>query len=138
MSAGTGVVHSEFNHSPSKPLHLLQIWLLPNEFGVAPRYDQQTVAPESIMNTLGLVASGGRGGIDVRQDMGLYACKLNAGKSVSHVIQPNRALWLQLISGEALVNNEPVQAGDAARIEREDEVRITAKTKSHFLLFDLS
>jgi len=138
MSAGTGAVHSEFNHSPSKPLHLLQIWLLPNMFGASPRYDQQIVAPESIMNTLGLIASSGKGGIDVRQDMELYACELDAGKSVSHTIQSNRALWLQLISGEATLNNKSIQAGDAARIEREDEVSITAKTKSHFLLFDLS
>lgn len=138
MSAGTGVVHSEFNHSPSKPLHLLQIWLLPNEFGASPRYDQQKVADAAVQNQLGLIASGGKGGINVRQDVELYACKLDANKSVSHVIRPNRALWLQLISGELHAEGQKVYAGDAVRIEGQKETKITAEQSSHFLLFDLS
>ncbi len=138
MSAGTGVVHSEFNHSASSPLHLLQIWLMPNEFGATPRYDQQAVDSASITNRLGLIASGNEGGIHVRQDVSLYASKLASGKAVEHQLEEGRALWLQLISGEVAVNDESIQAGDAARIEREDSVKVTAKSDAHFLLFDLS
>jgi redox-sensitive bicupin YhaK (pirin superfamily) len=137
MSAGTGVVHSEFNHSASTPLHLLQIWLLPNEFGAPPRYDQQVIDPATITNRLGLIASGSEGGIHIHQDMRLYACKLTKGGAVEHRLEEGRALWLQLISGEVTVNDESIRAGDAVRIEREDRVDITAKSDAHFLLFDL-
>jgi redox-sensitive bicupin YhaK (pirin superfamily) len=137
MSAGTGVVHSEFNHSASEPLHLLQIWLLPNEFGAPPRYDQQTINPASMHNKVALLASGGQGGIHIRQDAKLFACRLDAGEAVEYSLEAGRALWLQLISGEVTVNDESIRAGDAVRIEREDRVDIRAKSDAHFLLFDL-
>lgn len=137
MSAGTGVVHSEFNHSAHRPLHLLQIWLLPNEFGAGPRYDQQTIKPADIKNQLGLIASGGEGGINVRQDMKLYACKLTTDQTVDYRLEVGRALWLQLISGKLLVGGQSANAGDGVRVEREDSLRINAIKDAHFILFDL-
>lgn len=137
MSAGTGVVHSEFNHSASTPLHLLQIWLMPNVFGAAPRYDQQAIDPANMHNKLALLASGGEGGIHIRQNAKLFACRLDAGETVEYSLEAGRALWLQIISGVLELNGEHAESGDGVRIEQEGNLVISAVANAHFILFDL-
>lgn len=140
MSAGSGIFHSEFNPSKSAPVHLLQIWILPEKRDLAPRYDQKHFAPETRRNVLRLVAShDGRGGsIRVQQDVSLYASLLDAGRTLTHTLGDGRGAWLQLIKGELRVNDQALTPGDGIAVENEPALNITASQDAEFLLFDLA
>jgi hypothetical protein len=139
MSAGTGVRHSEFNASDTETVHLLQIWLLPNQVGTAPRYDQRHFAVEERRGRLALIASphGRAGSIATYQDGLLYATLLGDGESVVQGVGHGRQAYVHLARGEARVNGQALQAGDAAGLQGEPEVRIEAIGDAEVLVFDL-
>jgi redox-sensitive bicupin YhaK (pirin superfamily) len=140
MSAGTGVLHSEFNHSPSEEVHLLQIWIFPERKGIEPSYEQKEFARESKLNRLRLVASpdGKDDSVTIHQDARLYASILEQGKSVRHELGHARYAWLQVVRGEVSLNGKTLKAGDGAAVEHEAALEITGLTpSSEFLMFDL-
>jgi quercetin 2,3-dioxygenase len=139
MSAGTGVVHSEFNPSPRTKTHLLQIWILPEKKGARPEYEQKNFPEKDAQGRLRLLASptGQDGSVTVHQDVRLYDALLAAGQSVRHPL-PGRYGWLQVISGELSVNGTRLAAGDAAALSGESELTAAALGPSKLLLFDLA
>jgi len=139
MTAGTGVLHSEFNHSSDEELHLLQIWILPERNGLVPGYEQKHFGRDDKKNRLRLVGSrdGRDGSITIHQDVDLFASVLEAGQEIEHVAPAGRRLFVQVVSGDVDVNGQRLSAGDGARIEDETALAITAITETEFLLFDM-
>lgn len=139
MSAGTGVRHSEFNASETDELHLLQIWIMPDSKGVAPRYDQRHFAPSQRQNTLQLVVSGSTSddALFINADAKLYVGQLQAGHSITHGMNENRFGWIQVATGSLIVNGETLEAGDGAAFGDESMLTITSPTDTSFLVFDL-
>ena len=139
MSAGTGILHSEYNPSESEPVHLLQIWIMPNQRNLPPSYEQKKFSEAEKRNHLRLIASpdGRENSVTVYQDVNLYATVLDAGKNVSHELKGGREVWLQVVRGEVQLNGIVLGAGDAAAIVDETYLKIEAKTASELLLFDL-
>jgi hypothetical protein len=140
MTAGTGVEHSEFNDSKEKPVHFLQIWILPEKKGLKPGYEQKAFAESTRKNNLKLVASpnGRDGSVTVHQDASIFSGLLEKGASVEHLLQAARHAWLQLIRGKIEVNGKSLQAGDGAAVSDERSLRISASEPSELLLFDLA
>lgn len=138
MSAGTGIRHSEFNHSQSEPVHFLQIWILPNRQGVQPGYEQKRIDLNEVIGKLRLVASpdGRDGSVTIHQDARVYAARLN-GNEVTHTLAPGRRAWLQVARGVVKLNETTLHAGDGAAIENESALRLTADGSAEVLLFDL-
>ncbi len=141
MSAGTGVVHSEYNNSDA-PVHLLQIWIMPEANGLPPSYEDRTFAREEKQNRLRLIAShdGSEDSTKINQDASVFASLLDPGKSVAHALAPGRHAWLQLISGELELNGKKISKGDGAAVSGESKLRIanTGTGNAEFLLFDLN
>ena len=140
MTAGTGVLHSEYS-SPTDKTHLLQIWILPEQNRLTPSYEQKFFPPGDKHGKLKLVASkgGDDGSVHVNQDVKLYASVLKHDEQVSLQLAENRHAWVQLISGSLEVNSETLKAGDGAAISEETVLKITAyEDNSEFLLFDLN
>ena len=139
MSAGRGVMHSEFNASQQDPVHFLQIWIRPKANGIRPGYEQKLFAPEEKRHRLRLVASGdGReGSVTIHQDADLYAALLDAGDRVVHRPADGRLAYVQVARGAVRVNGERLGAGDGARIAGEQDIAIEAIEPSEVLLFDL-
>jgi redox-sensitive bicupin YhaK (pirin superfamily) len=139
MRAGTGVTHSEYNHSRQDWVHFLQIWILPDTPGLPPAYGQQHFSEEERRGTLKLVASrdGRDGSLEIHQDASMYASILDAGSSVKHDLAPGRRAWVQMIRGRAEVGIRVLDGGDGAAIEDESSVTIRAEQGSELLLFDL-
>jgi redox-sensitive bicupin YhaK (pirin superfamily) len=139
MTAGSGVLHSEFNHSKEDELHLLQIWMLPEQQGLEPGYEQVAFSRDQKLNQLRLIASrdGRDGSITVHQKVDLYASVLEAGHSVEQQTDPASLLFLQLIEGELAVNGEAVFAGDGVQLAGIESLRIDAANDAEFLLFDM-
>lgn len=140
MSAGTGVVHSEFNGSESEPVHFFQIWILPERDGIAPGYEQKLFPEEERRGTLRLlVAPGGTdGALNIHQDARLYSAILEDGQRVEHQLAPGRGAWLQVARGSVELNGTTLVQGDGAAIEEETALAITSKGESEVLLFDLA
>ena len=140
MSAGRGIIHSEFNHSKERPVRLLQIWILPKEFGAVPSYDQRTFNDASKRGRLRLIASGdGRdGSLRMHQDADVYASILAAGETVSLEVEAGRHAWVQVVRGDLEMNGAVLETGDGAAVDEETSLRFTAGRESEFLLFDLS
>ncbi len=139
MTAGTGVLHSEFS-SPTDKTHLLQIWIMPEANRLTPSYEQKMFTAEEKQGKLRLVASrgGDDGSIHINQDVKLYASILNEGATVTAVLNEGRHAWIQLISGSLDVNGTTLDAGDGAAISEETALKIKAyENNSEFLLFDL-
>jgi len=139
MTAGTGVLHSEYS-SPTDRTHLLQIWILPEKQNLTPGYEQKKFPAEEKQGKLKLVASrgGDDGSVHINQDVKLYASILKSGEEVSLDLAAGRHAWVQLISGKLDVNGELLEAGDGAAISEESKLAITALAdNSEFLLFDL-
>ena len=139
MSAGTGIRHSEFNHSKTDSVHFLQIWILPEQEGLPPSYEQRNFPLEEKRGKLRLVAAkdGREGAVTVHQDVELYASVLEPGDSVSHHLQRDRHAWVQVVQGAITLNGLPLAAGDGAAISDEDKVDVQADTSTEILLFDL-
>lgn len=140
MSAGTGIRHSEFNPSQVNPAHFLQIWLMPDREGHAPRYDQKHFTKAEKTNQLRLIASpdGRDGSGAIHQDALIYATILTQNQSLSHDIPQGRAIWLQLIRGHLQVNGADLHAGDAIAVENEALLSLhSLDDKTECLIFDL-
>jgi redox-sensitive bicupin YhaK (pirin superfamily) len=143
MSAGSGVRHSEFNPSKNEPVHLYQIWIVPEKEGIVPMYEQKAIPSKEKQGSLRLVASpqGGEnnGAIKLYQDAEIYASELAAGETVERQLEKGRYAWLQVIRGAATLNGEQLKAGDGAAIAGEPRIEIAGKAdKSEILLFDLA
>jgi redox-sensitive bicupin YhaK (pirin superfamily) len=142
MSAGTGIMHSEVNQS-NKPVHLLQIWLLPKAEGLKPSYEDKTFSPEQKHNRLRLIAShdGRDDSTTINQDASVYASLLDSGKSVELDLDKGRHAWVQLISGQLDVNGRKLAKGDGAAISGETKLKIASNSgngAAEFLVFDLA
>jgi redox-sensitive bicupin YhaK (pirin superfamily) len=140
MSAGTGISHSEFNHSKNDPVHFLQIWILPKRKGIPPRYDQKSFPTSEKRGRLRLVGStdGRDGSVAINQDVSMYDASLGAGDFVSQSLASGRTGWVQITRGSVEVNGKVASAGDGVAIE--DETNITVSSQgdgSEFLAFDL-
>ncbi len=140
MTAGTGVQHSEFNHSQDKELHLLQIWIYPEKNGLEPGYEQTRFSREEKLNRLRLVGSrdGRDGSITIHQDVNLYASVLEAGSEVSLELRPDRKVFVQVVNGDIAVNGQRLSAGDGAQMEDEQALQIAAVSEAEFLVFDMT
>ncbi|WP_066382668.1 pirin family protein [Anabaena sp. CA = ATCC 33047] len=140
MSAGNGIQHSEFNHSKTEPLHLLQIWILPDKSGLSPRYEQKAFTPEEKRGQLRLVAAkdGRDGAVTIHQDVDIYASILEPGNIVNYHLKPNRYAWLQIAQGVATLHGEELTAGDGVQIHGEEKLEISTDIGTEFLLFDLA
>ncbi len=139
MTAGTGVLHSEFNHSDEGELHLLQIWILPEAQNLEPGYEQTMFDRKSKLNQLRLVGSrdGRDGSITIHQDVDLYASILEQGHEVTLDDTGDRRVFVQVVHGDIVVNDEALSAGDGAAIAQADAIRVSASSDAEFLLFNL-
>jgi redox-sensitive bicupin YhaK (pirin superfamily) len=139
MSAGTGIRHSEFNHSKTDPVHFLQIWVLPKYQGLTPRYEQKTFAEEERRGRLCLVGSpdGRDGSVVIHQDVEIYSARLADSQQVELALAPGRNAWVQVARGAARVNDNDLKAGDGAAIADEPKVAITAQGGGEILVFNL-
>ena len=140
MSAGTGVTHSEYNGSEKEPVHLLQIWILPEQRGIAPGYEEKRFPAEEKRGRLRLIASrdAAEGSVTIHQDARVYASLLNGGQTVRHPLAPGRGAWLHLVSGAATVTGTALVTGDGAAVENEGALEIRADEPTELLLFDLA
>lgn len=139
ISAGTGIAHSEFNNSPTEPVHFLQIWLLPSRKGFPPSYAQQSFV-NAPTDTLTLVCSpdGGNKSIKINQDVDLFIGKLAAKGKIIHPMREQRHAWVQLIEGDLDLNGKKLSPGDGASLDDENEIQFESAKGAHFLLFDLN
>ena len=139
MSAGTGVMHSEYNASKQDKVHFLQIWILPRRPRLPAGYEQKHFSEEEKRGKLRLVASpdGAEGSVSIQQDARLYASLLESGQAVTHPFARGRSGWLHVARGSAEVNGTPLKAGDAVAIEGEDKISISSRERGEVLLFDL-
>jgi hypothetical protein len=139
MSAGSGVLHSEFNPAPDEAVHFLQIWIQPDSQGVKPRYAEKSLA-NLPAGTLNLVASkaGRDGSIAIHQDADLWLGKLAPGNRVAHKLAAGRHAWVHVAEGEVTLNGKPLSGGDAAAISEEGSLDLNATKPSQVLLFDLN
>ncbi len=142
MSAGTGVRHSEFNHSKKDWVHLLQIWLLPGREGITPSYEQKTFPDAEKRGKFRLIASPDArdGSVKIHQDGNVYASILEQGDTAQHRFAPGRYGWLQVARGSVILNGETLKPGDGAAIAKEDAIQLTNANgeKSEVILFDLA
>ncbi|HKD90393.1 MAG TPA: pirin family protein [Terriglobales bacterium] len=141
MSAGTGVRHSEYNASESEPVHLLQIWILPDRQGIKPEYEQQPLDREAARGQFVQVAGphGDGGALTIHQDAKLYATVLDKGESAQHRFDQGRYGWVQVARGAVNLNGTMLRAGDGAAVANEPEITLTgADGQGEALLFDLA
>jgi redox-sensitive bicupin YhaK (pirin superfamily) len=140
MSAGTGVRHSEFNHSQSAPVHFLQIWLRPEQEGLKPSYEQKNFAPGEKQGKLRLIVSrdGRHGSLTIHQDASIYAAVLKEGDKLTHTLKTGRKAWVQIVRGSLDLNGQWLRTGDGAAIADLPALTIAAHAdNTEILLFDL-
>jgi quercetin 2,3-dioxygenase len=139
MSAGTGIRHSEKNSSAEQDVHLLQIWIIPEEQGLTPSYEQKMFEAEEKRGRLRLIASndGRDGSVTVHQDANLYAALLEPGEEVTHQLSPGRHAWVQVARGALELNGQLLQQGDGVAASDEAELKMKGRDASEILLFDL-
>ncbi|MEO8382915.1 MAG: pirin family protein [Acidobacteriota bacterium] len=140
MSAGSGVVHSEFNGSEREPVHFFQIWLMPDKRGITPGYEQKLFPDEERRGTLRLMVApaGESGAVAIHQDARLYSAILDDGQKVQHALGAGRGAWLQAARGKVTVNGVTLDEGDGAAIENESSLEIAGNGPAEILLFDLA
>ncbi|GAB4348900.1 MAG: pirin family protein [Gammaproteobacteria bacterium] len=139
MSAGTGVTHSEFNASDKEPVHLLQIWILPDIRGIEPGYEQTRFPEEERRGKLRLVASpdGENGSVRIHQQARVYAALVDGEEVITHPTEPGRTYYLQLGRGSIQLGEQLLKAGDGATITGEEEILLHRGEAAELLLFDL-
>jgi quercetin 2,3-dioxygenase len=141
MSAGTGVTHSEKNHSQSEPAHFLQIWIMPGKQGLEPSYEQKMYTDEEKRGQLRLIASpdGRDRSVTIHQDVNVFAALLDQGQEINHrFASAERHGWLQVARGAVAINGHEVNRSDGAGLSEEQSLKITAREPSEILLFDLA
>ncbi|MBW4518311.1 MAG: pirin family protein [Scytolyngbya sp. HA4215-MV1] len=139
MTAGTGIFHSEFNPSRAEAVHLLQIWILPDQQNLEPGYEQVEFPLEERSGKFRLIAApnGREGAVTIHQDVNLYAATLNAGDALTYELAPARHAWLQVARGEVTLDGHHLQTGDAAAISEPALLKLSTDTSAEVLLFDL-
>ncbi len=142
MSAGNGIVHSEFNASENEPVHSIQIWIDPASEDLQPSYQQIAFAPAEKRGRLRLLAAPAKSGQEpmtvINQDAHLYVAELAAGETVTHVLAPGRHAWAQILRGAVKLNGQTLQEGDGAAISDERDLTVSGTGRDgEFLLFDL-
>ena len=140
MTAGTGITHSEFNPDRERPVHLYQIWLLPDRKGHEPSYEQKRFPEAERHNRLRLVASpdGAEGALHIHQDARVYLATLDRGAHVLHRLASDRHAWLQVLRGSVTLNGQPLDTSDGAAVSDETELAIEAASDAEIMLFDLN
>lgn len=140
LSAGTGITHSEFNHSATEPLHFLQIWIVPAQRGLPPGYEQKSFPESERRGRLRRIGSpdGREGSVTLRQDAGIFAAVLSPGETVTHDLRPGRSAWVHVARGEVDLGGETLVGGDAVGAEDEPRLEVSARAGSEVLLFDLA
>jgi quercetin 2,3-dioxygenase len=140
MSAGTGVMHSEFNHAKDQTTHFLQIWIEPNQLEIAPGYEQKTIPAIEKEGALRLVASpeGTDGAVKIHADAKMYAGLFNGPQSATLQLDPKRKAYVHLIHGSLNINGQTLSGGDALLIEGESQLEIDGGKTAEVLIFDLS
>lgn len=140
MSAGTGITHSEFNHSQTEPVHLLQIWIIPAQQGLPPSYEQRAFPLAEKLGKLRLIAAqdGREGAVTIHQDVDLFTSVLEPGDAVTHNLRSGRHAWLQIARGTATLNGIQLQAGDGVQASEAEKLEINTHTGAELLLFDLA
>ena len=140
MTAGTGVSHSEYNHSDQEATHLLQIWILPETRGLEPSYEQKAYSDAEKRGKLRLIASqdGRDGSVKVHQDFNLYATVLGEGEQVNFSVKGDRQVWVQVARGSVVLNGQLLAQGDAAAVSQETLLDLTGKESAEVLVFDLA
>jgi len=139
ISAGSGITHSEFNHSDKDPVHFLQIWIEPDEKGIKPSYEEISVNKIEHQNSLKLISSpdGQYDAMNIHQDSNIYIGRLKKNESVSHKTSQERGVWIQVIEGNIRVCDSDLAKGDGISIENSDQIEIDAQSQAEFLLLDL-
>lgn len=140
MTAGTGIRHSEYNPSQTEPVHLLQIWILPQQRGLEPGYEQKQFPMERKRNRWCLIASedGRDGSVTVHQDVSVLVTILESGRQLDYSLNANRHAWLQVARGAVTLNGVPLDQGDGAAISDENRLELGATQPAELLLFDLA
>jgi len=140
MSAGTGVTHSEFNGSRKDSVHFLQIWIVPEERGIKPGYEQKRFADEDKLGKLRLIASrdGRDGSVTIHQDTSIYAAILSEGEEARHALADGRHAYVHVAKGSVKLGETVLQAGDGAAVSGEKELVFSGHEKGEVLLFDLA
>ncbi|MDV2992924.1 MAG: Quercetin 2,3-dioxygenase [Chroococcidiopsis sp. SAG 2025] len=140
MSAGTGIMHSEFNSSAIEPVHLLQIWILPDRQGLEPSYEQKAFSVAERQGKLRLIAAkdGRDGAVTIHQDVNLYSAILQPQDRVTYQLQPNRYAWLQVARGAVTLNGHSLNAGDGVATSAAELLEISSDRDAEILLFDLA
>ena len=139
MSAGSGVAHSEFNHSQSRGVHFLQIWIVPNEVGAEPRYQQEHFSEAQKRGRLQLIISpdGAEGSLNVRQDARVYAGLFNGDESATLELAADRHAYIHVARGSVEINGQRFEEGDGARVRDERQIRVSQGDDAEVLVFDL-
>ncbi|MGI8897356.1 MAG: pirin family protein [Pyrinomonadaceae bacterium] len=140
MTAGTGVSHSEANPSSETSVRLLQIWIMPEQNGLKPSYEEKFVGDDNKQDGMRLIASadGRDASVTVHQDVRVYAADLDTGQVVSHQLAPNRHAWIQVARGAIVLNGENLDQGDGAAISGESALAIDGREFAEILMFDLA
>lgn len=139
MSAGSGVAHSEFNHSQSRGVHFLQIWIVPNEVGAEPRYQQEHFSEAQKRGRFQLIISpdGAEGSLNVRQDARVYAGLFNGDESATLDLAADRHAYIHVARGSVEINGQRFEEGDGARVRDERQIRLSQGEDAEMLVFDL-
>ena len=139
MSAGSGIMHAEYNHSKDRPVHLMQLWILPRSKKSPPRWEQKQFTPEQRRGLLLPVVSSGsvEGTLAIDQDATIFVSSLTSGQSVTHDTALGRHGYLFVISGDVIVNGQRLATGDQARLHDETHLEITADTSAELIYLDL-
>lgn len=143
MTAGSGIRHSEFNPQQTTPVHLLQIWMLPDKRNHRPGYAQRKIKPHTHKQPVRLIASREpshrkEGAVTINQDVFLYACKLAPKQSMIHLIRPRRHTWIQVARGQVKCNGKKLSAGDGASLSQSGRLQVEAQQTAELLIFDLA
>ena len=140
MSAGSGIVHAEFNASADEVCHLLQIWIMPSKRGIDPGYEQKTIDAKAVHNRFGRIAAPDPAVNEVRlvQDAEILVAKLDQGVEAIHPLAPGRRAWLQVARGEVKLGDTVLVAGDAAAITDQNQIVVRSDGESEVLLFDMA
>jgi redox-sensitive bicupin YhaK (pirin superfamily) len=139
MRAGSGVTHSEYNASTSDPVHFYQIWIVPDQVGGTPKYDQRRIDEAQREGSWLLLTSqsGEQNSIAIQRDLNPYTTRLSVGQEVRHRLIHGRAAWLQVVRGDVTVRGKKLSAGDAALLVDEAGIEVEARSAAELLLFDL-
>jgi len=140
MSAGTGVRHSEYNHSKDEPVHFLQVWILPERQGLEPGYEQRHFSDADKRAGLRLIASreGTDGSVTIHADAKIYAAVVEQGQRLRHALAEHRHAWLQVARGAITLNDRPLVHGDGAAVSGEPALTIAGAERAEVLVFDLA